>query len=489
MADNVSFREIPDDIRVPGAYMEIDPSNADQGVSIMPYVRLLAGQMLESGTATPNTLIVVSSADQVSQLAGRGSQLHRMAVGSFDADKTLPAYVIAVQDNPASAAAKGTLKVTGPAAETGTIYLYVGGQRHTIGVAVDDIATDIAAAIAAVLQANLDLEVTAAEEADTVTLTARNKGQTGNDIDIRLNFYLGEMLPAGVGISITPMAGGTANPDVAPVIAALKDSYYSLAHPWTDAASVSQFEAEFADRFSALREEDAHQFICLRGTYGDLVTYGDARNSPHTTIIPAEARMRSPWVIAASVAATCTVRGSVDPARPFRTMVLPNIESPDENDRFIWSERNNLLKKGVSTLMVLPSGETALEQIATTYKTNSFGMPTLAYYKLQSKWTAAYFRYVWRARIESYFPDFKLASDGTQFAAGQAIVTPNILKATTVALARELEEAGIIEGVDQFKQDLQIVRSIADPNRVNAVAVPNLVNQFDVFAAIIRFLN
>ncbi|WP_233869240.1 phage tail sheath C-terminal domain-containing protein [Paraburkholderia adhaesiva] len=489
MADNISFREIPDDVRVPGSYIEIDPTRADQSLSSMPYVRLLAGQMLDTGTADPAKLILVSSSDQVAQLAGRGSQLHQMAVALFAADKTLPAYIIAVPDNPASETATGKIAVTGPATAAGTIYLYVGGQRHTIGVAVDDEAPDIATAIAAALQANLDLEVTAQAADAAVTLTARHKGFAGNDIDVRLNYYQGETLPAGIALAITPMTGGTANPDIATVIAALKSAYYVVVHPWTDAASMAQFEAELADRFSAMRQEDAHQFVCLRGTYGDLTTYGTARNSPHTTIIPAEFRMRSPCVIAASAAATATFRGSSDPARPFRGMVLQDIESPDENDRFTWDERNNLLKSGISTLIVLSSGETALEQVTTTYQTNSFGMPTRAYYKLQSKWTSAYFRYAWRNRIESMYPDYKLASDGTNFAAGQAIVTPNILKATTLALARELETAGVIENVDQFKEDLNIVRSIADPNRVNGVAVPDLVNQFDIFAAAIQFIN
>ncbi|MBR8137187.1 phage tail sheath subtilisin-like domain-containing protein [Burkholderia cenocepacia] len=489
MADNVSFREIPDDIRVPGTYMEIDPSRADQGVATMPYVRLLAGQMLTGGTAAPNELIPVSSPDQVAQLAGRGSQLHRMAIASFDADKTLPMQIIATPDAAAGQAASGTITVDGTATAAGTLYLYVGGQRHMIGVQNGDDAADVAASIAAVLSMNADLEVTATAATAVVTLTAKHKGESGNGIDVRVNYYLGEILPPGITLAISAMSGGTGNPDVAPVLAALKGDFYSIVHPWTDAASMAQFETECAERFTALRQEDAHQFVCLRGTYGELTTYGDAHNSAHTTVLPAEGRMRSPWVIAAAASAAATVRGSSDPARPFRGMVLPNIEPPAEKDRFTWEERNNLLKKGISTLMSTAAGETALEQIATTYKVNSFGMPTRAYFKIQSKWTAAYFRYALRQRMTSMFPDFKLASDGTNFAPGQAMVTPSVLKATIVAFARELEYAGVIEDIEQFKTDLLVVRSIADPNRVNSVAAPNLVNQFDVFAAAIQFIN
>lgn len=34
-----------------------------------------------------------------------------------------------------------------------------------------------------------------------------------------------------------------------------------------------------------------------------------------------------------------------------------------------------------------------------------------------------------------------------------------------------------------------MLRSSSNPNQVNAVAAPNLVNQFDVFAAAIQFIN
>jgi phage tail sheath gpL-like len=82
-----------------------------------------------------------------------------------------------------------------------------------------------------------------------------------------------------------------------------------------------------------------------------------------------------------------------------------------------------------------------------------------------------------------------LADDGTNFAPGQPIVTPSVLRIETIGLARDLEYAGIIENVSEFKKTLLILRSMANPNQVNAVASPNLVNQFDVFAAAVKFIN
>ncbi|MFX5718638.1 hypothetical protein ABTE23_21680, partial [Acinetobacter baumannii] len=77
----------------------------------------------------------------------------------------------------------------------------------------------------------------------------------------------------------------------------------------------------------------------------------------------------------------------------------------------------------------------------------------------QSKWGADYFRFSWRNMILTKFPDYKLANDGTNYAAGQAIVTPKVLTMHTIALLRELEFAGQIENVDQTKAALLMLRS------------------------------
>jgi len=71
--------------------------------------------------------------------------------------------------------------------------------------------------------------------------------------------------------------------------------------------------------------------------------------------------------------------------------------------------------------------------------------------------------------------------------AGQAIVTPNIIRSELIALAREWEEAGLVEGLDQFVADLIVERDQGNPNRVNALVPPDIVNQFRSFAAAIQF--
>lgn len=494
MADNVSFRDIPADVLVPGQYIEINSTRADSGTPPIPRKIVLMGQKLAAGTAVTAqaTEVAVATVDQVVQLGGRGSLLAQMAAEAFKAHPYGKFTVIAADDLVAGVAATGSILVTGPATASGTIALYVDGTLVPVGVTSGDTAIQIAANIATQINANPDLplSVPVAPVAATVALVARHKGECGNDIDVRHSFYLGQNLPAGVTLAVTAMATGTGNPDIGPLLAAIKgDDRIVLISPWTDAPNIVKIEADFADRFGPMKQQESHCFAGLSGTFASLVTYGAARNSPHVSIIPREGNMVAPWRLAASVAALCTLRGSADPARPYFGMILPGIPAPAESARFDQPTRNNLLKNGISTLRYDAGGNAMIEVVATTYKTNSFGVPSRAYFKLQSKWTADYFRYAWKVLIASRYPDFKLADDGTNFAPGQPIVTPSVLRIETIGLARDLEYAGVIENVDEFKNTLLILRSIANPNQVNAVASPNLVNQFDVFAAAVKFVN
>ena len=102
--------------------------------------------------------------------------------------------------------------------------------------------------------------------------------------------------------------------------------------------------------------------------------------------------------------------------------------------------------------------------------------------------TLGYIRYATRARILQKFPRHKLASDGTRFGPGQAIVTPSVIRGELLALYRELEEAGIVENFDQYKADLTVERNKDDRNRVDVLSPPDLVNQFRVFAMKIGFV-
>lgn len=489
MPDNITFNTIPIDIRTPGQYIEIDNSKAVRGLPSMNRRILVIGNKLPAGSAPAGALRRINAGSEAAGYFGRGSVLHEMLVAARNANKESDIMAVALDDLVAGAQATKTVTVAGPATGSGVIPLYVNGQRLQVGVTTGDAAATIATAVAATVNAFLDGPMTAGAAAAVATLTARHKGVFGSDIDVRVNYYPDDVLPAGVTVTVADGAAGAGNPDVAAALAAISlESFYTIITPYTDTANIVKLETEFNSRWGGMDMRTGHLFGALRGTQSALATLGAARNSPHDSFIGVRSSPTPIYVWAAVYAAVAEFNGAIDPARPFQTLPLPGVLPPALADRFTGQERNLLLRDGISTFTVDQGGNVLLERVVTTYQTNAYGIDDVSYLDLETKWTVDYMRYAFRARIALRFPRHKLADDGTQFAPGQAIVTPLMIRGELIDVARELELAGILEGFEQFKKDLIVVRSISDRNRVNAILPPDAVNQFRVFAASVQFI-
>lgn len=487
----VSFNSVPTALRTPFVTAEFDSSRSSQGPALLAFRALIVGQKHSGGTAAANTTHKVTNADQVATLAGRGSMLHRQALAWFAANKSTEVLIGVLADDGAGVAATGTLTVTGPATADGALSIYVGGTLVRVPVTAAQTASQIATAIVTAIGATIsltDLPVTAGAVAGVVTLTAKNKGATGNEIDLRLNYTAGEALPAGVAVTVAGMSAGATNPQLATLIAALGDSWFNvIANPYTDATSLAALEAELSSRFGPMRMIDGFAIAAKNDTVSNLGTLGDSRNSQHSAIVSIEG---SPtWSVEASahVAGVVAYYSAIDPARPLTSLEMPWIKAPAEVDRETLQERNLLLFDGISTVRVAAGDMVQIERLVTTYQRNAAGSTDTAYLSVETMFTLAYLRYSFRARMATRYPRHKLANDGARVGAGQAVITPKIGKAEAVAWFQEMAELGLVEGLDQFKADLVVERNVADPNRLDFLLPPDLVNQLVVTAASIQF--
>lgn len=485
----ISFNDIPSTLRVPFVFVEISNENAVQGVVVQPYKILIMGQRLTAGTVAANVPTRVTSAAQGKTYFGVGSMLAHMIEASLKVNSFTETWAIGIADDGAAVAASGTIVFTGPATAGGTLFLYIGGRRLTIGVNAADTASTIAAAVNTAINANTDLPVTSAVSTATVTLTARNKGVAGNSIDVRFNYNTGEALPAGTGATITALASGTANPSLTTAIAALGDVQYNvIAFPYTDAVSLTSIETELADRWGPMRQIEGFACAADRSSHAGLGTLGDGRNSPFVSIMGATGVPNSPWEVAATVAGTVAYYGNIDPARQFKTLPLTGILPPVQSARFTMEERNLLLYDGISTFVVDAGGVVRLERVITTYKTSPAGADDPSYLDAMTPMLLGFLRYDFRNYILRKYPRHKLANDGTRYGAGQAIITPKVGKAEAIAKFRQWEELGYVENAEQFKRDLICERNVTDPNRLDWMLSPDLVNNFMVGGAKIAFL-
>jgi len=492
MADAaISFNEIPLQIRVPYVYTEYDSTRANQGPGVQPFKALMIGQRLASGTVTTLNPRRITSAAQASELFGPGSSLHLMARAWFT-ENTITELWAAGFGNPSGAEAEGTLVFTGPSTAAGTISLYIAGERLQIAVASGQTAAQIATAVAAAINAATGLPVSAAVDgSDTtqVNVTALEIGLLGNTINMRVNYFDGEVLPAGTGVTITQLTGGTGAVDLDTLWPLLGDEHYNvIVCPWTDSATLSDLKVELASRAGPLRQIEAVAYSFKDDTHANLGTFGDSHNEKFLTVMGMKGVPTPAFANAAAYAAVEAYQRSIDPARPTQTLPMNYVKAPARADRFTMQENNILLYDGIATAYTDASGVVRLQRSVTTYKENAFGADDPAYLDVETLFTLSYIRWSVRNRLLLKYPRHKLANDGTRFGAGQAVVTPKVIKAELVSLFEEWEFIALVEGADQFAKDLIVSRNISDPNRIDVRLPPDLVNQLRVTAIQIQFL-
>lgn len=488
----IPFKQIPANIRVPLFYAEVDNSRANTG-SINQRA-LIIGQITSSGTATPNVPVICEGVADAATKGGPGSVLHLMVDAYRQNDTFGEVWLLPLADDGAAVAATGTIQITSAATAAGVLSLYIAGVRISQAVTSTQTPAQVATALAATINATANLPVTATVSTDTVTLTAINKGPTGNEIDIRVNYggtAAGEVMPTGMAVTITAMASGATPPSLTTAFANLGDQPFDfIVMPYTDSTSLNAVKSLLDDitgRWSWSRQVYGHAFAAARGTLGALTTLGTARNDQHATIMGFNNSPTPAWIWAAGMAGASAVSLRADPALPLQTVVIKGVLAPPLASRFQLSERNTLLFDGISTFTVADDGTVAIENLITTYQKNGFSQPDNSYLEVETLFTLAFVLRELRTLVTSKYARVKLAADGTRFAPGSAIVTPKIIKADLIAKYRELEYRGLVQQGDVFKENIIVQKNPTDPNRVDVLYPAILINQLRIFALLAQF--
>ena len=271
----INFTYYPTSNRVPGVYVEMDPSQANSATVLQN--TLLIGQITMAGTAVSNVPALIESKAQLLTLCGAGSMLNAMGSRYIDRDPFGPLYILPIEDDVAAVEASGSVAVAGPATASGTLNLYIGGMLVRSLVSSGDDPTAIAGALADAINATENIEVVAEATASDVALTSIGKGEVFNMIDLRTN-YLGaaggEYDVPGVALTITPMSGGTGNPGISGALANLSDQPFDfIITPYTDTSNLDALQGFLADdvgRWSWEQMIYGGAFTAYQGTLGTM---------------------------------------------------------------------------------------------------------------------------------------------------------------------------------------------------------------------------
>jgi phage tail sheath gpL-like len=494
----ISFNQIPSNIKVPLYWVEVDPSMA--GLPLLGLRALIVGTMLTAiGDVQPDVPIAIGSQAQADAHFGQGSELSRMMRAYFANNFGNEVWAVGLSEPVGATAAGGTISVATPPTDAGTIHLYIAGDHVAINVGSTDTVDTVATNMAAAINAMFDLPVAAVAATDTVTLSTLWKGVGGNEITVMINYYGtigGEILPPGLTLTLPAtgmLTGGAGVPDPTTTIANMGDQPFEyVAEPYTDSNTVFDWEEEFGftdqGRWGWQRQLFGHLFSAKRGTMSDLQTWGNTQNSGVLSVMGFEVASPSPafeWAAAYTAKAQRALTN--DPARPLQTLSLNEIKCAPLHQRFDFLDLQTLANNGIAIQKAGVDNQPMIAREQTTYQLNLYGTPDDAYEVVTTLATLAKLLRNQRAVVTNKFGRCKLADDGTRFGPGQAIVTPGIVKAELIAQYALDEFNGLVENASAFAANLLVERNSTDPNRLDVLYPPDLINQLRIFAVLAQF--
>jgi phage tail sheath gpL-like len=460
MSGTLAFRYFPSQTwRPSGVNIEFDPSQANTTTQNLR--ALLIGQILAGGTTPPNVPVLAYSLAQVNLLCGANSMLALQYGAYRKMDPNGEVWLGPVSDSSGGVAATGSLAITGPATAAGTIALYLMGVSVPVAVNVGDTATVIAGNVAAAIAATPGISASAVAASGTVALTANHKGLAQNDIDIRLNFIgpqAGEVLPAGVGVGVTAMAGGTANPVLTTLLTNLGvQAFDFIALPYTDTTSLNALQSFLSDangRWSAEQMQFGHVFAAFNGTMSARTTFGVGRNDQHASILGYYNSPTPAWIECADWCAANAIRIKVNPAQGLSTQPL-NLLPPPVASQDTIGQRNILLFDGISTFTVDPSGTCRIDRSITTYQLNAAGQPDNSYLNTNILFQAMYAARYISSQVSSQFiaAGKILVSNGTPIGPGSPATTPNAVLGSVIAIYAYLCSIFIVQNPSTFAKN------------------------------------
>lgn len=481
----ISFNNIPPALRYPGAYVEIDGSQAGLGGDI-PAV-LLVGQKLAAGTAPAGEIVRLSGVEDAKTKAGAGSMLAQMVARYRAIDPVLDIYMLPYADNGAGVAATGTITVTAVPTVAGTLSLYIAGRLVTVAATTGQTTTQVATAIAAAITAaGADIPVTATSALGVVTLTARHKGTCGNAIDVRLNLY-GETTPTGLALTIAALANGAGDPAPGDLTAILgQNRYWYVALGINDAATLAAWHTESQLRYKPPIQAGFRAFTAHRGDYASAAAFGVSKNYEHIAMLSLAINPTPTWEAAAMVAAAAGPRLYNNPVESLEGVPLPGMIGVSYHD---WTNANSLLYKGMSVMQVSRDGSCSLKRLISMYQFRPDGSADDAYLDINAAEVMERIRYEQRIGAIKRFTGTAAAKSNEGYRPGLRITTVDDVRAYLLSLYQHtlMQEYGWVQEYSYYKDHLVVEQDPTNPSRFNYLDTPVVLSPFYILAGRAQF--
>ncbi len=373
--------------RVVGIQTEFRNFNTGRTVFLPQHVALI-GQGLTSATY-PTTPVRVTSAGEVGTTFGFGSPLHLAALQLLpennDGLRSIPLTVFPLTDHASGVAAEGVLDISGTSTAQATLRVRAGGQRSALivlpsGTTAAQAATLITAGVQGNVAMPVDAEVDGTND-NEVNLTAKWEGESGNDIAIAV-----DGTAAGLTIAITQPTGGAADPTIDTALNQFGETVW-----YTDIVScfgtsntdaLDEYETFGEGRWNPILRRPLAVFTGTNETTPNtLAAIGDARRAQRVNVFaPVPGARNLPCEIAAAFVARIARSANNDPASDFARLTLPNIDPGTDAQQWNHTQRDLLVKAGISTSIVR-DGVAEISDVVTTFHPVGETNPGYRFYK------------------------------------------------------------------------------------------------------------
>ena len=472
-----------------------------------PAFSVTAGTMAADGTP-----VLCASADDAGTLAGRGSELHAMAISFFAQNPAGTLYIQPVTE----AGTAGTLVITFATTATAayTVRIYACGQVLDVAVASGDTATVIATAVAEAINDADTLPYTAQISTGAVTLTAKNTGLRGNTLTCAFSFVSAAGLETPITTGSTASGAGTtgilsggtqeggeyffsggATQDswVAALAAIATTKFDRIVGACIDATNIGRLAAHLDALANVLVQKRQQGIVGCIGTLSAATTIATGQNKSRLQLAWHYNSRLPIWQVAAQVAAARLIGDSVaggllvgeetDPAANLCGLELVSVPAQTTiADQPLATEIESALNNGITPLA--PSANrptfTTVVRSATT-RCLSAGVPNFAVIDTSIVTSVDFVADGLQATLGTTYAGFKLAPNSTDGLPprSERTTTPNLIRAV---IARELklyEERAILIDVDANLPLLTVIASTVTPGRVDCVipteVIPGLI--------------
>lgn len=466
---NINFEKIPASTRKPGVYAEWNTKLAVRNLPTNRQRVLLIAQHTTNLGAV-SALTDVYSAAEVAERYGAGSQAHLMADAAIKAYANAALSIITLADHSAGVAASGKITITGNATTQGVLRVGIGNADVLmVPVAAGDSADTVGKAVKAAIAAQPGLPVSAAEAAGVVTITAKNKGAEGNAIRL-----LAACTAAGISTTVTAMASGLVNPDIAAALnAVVAEGHHIIACGINDETNLLKLRAHLDTVSSPMEKRWAIGVYGQTGTLAQATTLAGRLNHGHIVSAWYRGTPSLPCELAAAFAAV--MASEEDPARPLNTLALNSIGVCESKDKTMRTEQENALYNGVTPIEISPAGTQAqIVRAITTYTKTANGTADESLLDVTTVRTLIYVSRACVDRIALRFPRDKLSDR-----------TPPRVRSELIDVLMRCEELEILERVEENLPKLIVERDLQNTGMLNCRIPSDVVNGLHVVGMVV----